>query len=67
MRQHDWETMATTPTQHCRRCDLWREMAGAWWQYARGWNHYGIISPAPPCDRAWPTQAPGAATTGEKR
>lgn len=66
MTLHAWDKKAMASPQHCRRCKLTREMAGAWWQYTRGSHFYGIISPAPPCDPAWPAAlAPSATPTKE--
>jgi len=51
---HDWEKQGLTSPQHCGSCGLSRELAGAWWQYTRGGQFFGVVSPAPPCDPAWP-------------
>lgn len=39
---------------HCEACGLTRAWAGPWFEYSRGPAYYGIISPTPPCDSAWP-------------
>lgn len=53
MSKHAWSKTGLASPQSCAQCGLSRELAGAWWSYARGREFFGIVSPEPPCDREW--------------